>query len=246
MVNFASHDDRRRPASRPLLRAAAAAAFCASARGARVRPNPGKRQDTQSGVDQFCVARRRRLARPAAGRRARPDQAGSRPSLCGQCRSQRPAGDGATRQLQGPGAQALGRHADARIERRGAERQAGGRVRRASALLSGRRARAIAVPGGAHVFHPDPEAGVDDLAARPHGPPRLPDRQAFGEREAVMVRRIDRPLRERRTRRRHHRTVRQEQLHRQSAHAAHRKGACGRALQAVRGRQCARSLRDRR
>ena len=52
----------------------------------------------------------------------------------------------------------------------------------------------IALSGGAVVFHPDAEAGVDDLAARPHGAPHLPHRQAFERCEAVMVRRIHRPL----------------------------------------------------
>ena len=46
-------------------------------------------------------------------------------------------------------------------------------------LLSGRRSGPIAVSGGAVLFHPDPQGGVDDLAARPHGAPRLPHRQAF-------------------------------------------------------------------
>ena len=51
------------------------------------------------------------------------------------------------------------------------------------------------------------------------------------QREAVMVRRIHRPLRERRhAGGRHHRAFHQEQLHRQFPHAAHRQGARGRAL----------------
>src|SRR2546427_166300 len=58
----------------------------------------------------------------------------------------------------------------------------------------GRRPRATGDPGRAVLFHPDPEAGVDDLAARSHGAPHLYDRKAFGEREAVMVRRVHRPL----------------------------------------------------
>ncbi len=204
-----------------------------------VRAGSGQGHHPQSGVDQLRLALRRRLVRSAVERRPRPDQAGPRLSVCGQCRGQWPAGDSAPRQRQGPGAQAVGRQADARVERRSHQRQAGGRVRRPGALLSGRRTGATALSGRAHVFHPESEAGMDDLAARPHGPARLSDRQAFGKREAVVVRRIHRPLRERRIGGRHHRAVHQEQLHRQSAHAAHREGARGRALQAVRGGQCA-------
>ena len=55
-----------------------------------------------------------------------------------------------------------------------------GSVHRAGTLLSGRRARATALSGGAVLFHPDPQRGVDDLAARPHGAAGLPYRQALG------------------------------------------------------------------
>ena len=51
-------------------------------------------------------------------------------------------------------------------------------------------------PGGAVLFHSDAEGRLHDLAARPYGAPHLPHRQAFGEGEAVVVRRVDRPLRE--------------------------------------------------
>ena len=81
-----------------------------------------------------------------------------------------------------------------RVQRGGHQRQAGGRVRGAGALLSGRRAGATALSRRADVFHPDAQRGVDDLAARPHGAPHLFDRQAFGTRGAVVVRRIDRAL----------------------------------------------------
>ena len=36
-------------------------------------------------------------------------------------------------------------------------------------------------PGRAVLFHPDAEGRLDDLAARPHGAPHLPHRQALGE-----------------------------------------------------------------
>src|SRR6267143_5697844 len=92
----------------------------------------------------------------------------------------------------------MGVGADARIERRGAQRQEGGSLRGPGTVLSRRRPRTIALSGGAVLFHPDGEAGMDDLAARSYGAPRLPYGQTFEQCKAVMVRRIDRPLRERR------------------------------------------------
>src|SRR2546426_12574128 len=108
----------------------------------------------------------------------------------------------------------MGVGADARVERRSAQRQEGGSFRGPGTVLSWRRPWTIALSGGAFLFHPDAETGMDDLAARSHGAPRLPDRQAFEQRKAVMVRRIDRPLRERRRAGyRHDRTLHEEQLH---------------------------------
>jgi len=75
---------------------------------------------------------------PPAGSGRGPGQAGPRPSVRRQCRQQWRQGDGTARQLSRSGAQTLGRGADARVERGGDQRQAGGRVRGAGALLSGR------------------------------------------------------------------------------------------------------------
>ena len=141
------------------------------------RKGPRKRRrktqfPTLASVELRLARDGRRLARPAGRRGARPDQAGSRSSLSQQCR-RAGAGDDQARRLQGFRAQALGRRANARLQRGGAQRQAVGSVRGPGALLARRRSRATALSGRAVLFHPDAQAGVDDLAARPHGPPHL-------------------------------------------------------------------------
>jgi len=68
---------------------------------------------------------------------------------------------------------------------------------------------------------PDAQGSRDDLAERPAGAPRLFERAAFGQGQAVVVRRIHRALRRRRACRRHDRAERQD-LCRQLPHAAHR------------------------
>src|SRR5260221_6722686 len=59
-------------------------------------------------------------------------------------------------------------------------------------MLSGRRSRAAALSDRADVFHPDPERGVDDLAARSHGAPHLSDRPTVEDPSAVQVWGVDR------------------------------------------------------
>ena len=61
-------------------------------------------------------------------------------------------------------------------------------------VLADRRSGLAALPGDPGLFPPDPEGGGPGLAGGPHGPPHLSDGQAFAEREALLVRRIDRPL----------------------------------------------------
>ena len=197
-------------------------------RAGRIRTDSGPRLRRAR-----LAVERRRLAGPAGRARPRADQARPRPSLQQQrqCAAHRHAAVAAHRQRQGPGAQAVGGGGDAGVERRGAAGRAAGAFRRPGALLSRRRPRPAPVSVRAALFHPDAEGGVDDLAARPSGAPRLPHRPAFRARHAVVVRRVDRPLRERRhARRRHHRPLDRQELHRQFPHAAHRQAARRRAL----------------
>ena len=74
------------------------------------------------------------------------------------------------------------------------------------ALLPGGRSELSSLPGKSRALHPDTDAGADDLAAGRPDPTRLFEPAAFGRSEAVLVRRIGRPLRGRRyARRRYHR-----------------------------------------
>ena len=182
MPNFATEPELRRDLSEAPRRFAAGVALCAGLAAfaaGRAGAGAGRRQDSGAGVGPLRLARPRGgLARPAGGRGPRPDPAGPGLSAPWQSRRARP-GDAAPRQRQGSGAQALGRQADAGLQRRGAERQARPAVLRAVDLPSGRRARAIADAGRAVLFRPDPQGGVDDLADRSHGAPHLHDRPAF-------------------------------------------------------------------
>src|SRR5580704_1134596 len=103
-----------------------------------------------------------------------------------------------------------------------------GRGNSQGAVLAGRRPRLPAAAGDAGVLPADPERGLDDLDAGPPDPPRLSGRAAFGQREAVLVRRIGRPLRWRRPRGRYHRNHHQY-VRRQLSDAPHRSVACDRA-----------------
>jgi len=59
-------------------------------------------------------------------------------------------------------------------------------------------------------FVQTPQVVVIDLVQQARGSPRLPDGQTFGERQAILVWRIDRPLRRRCARRRHDRNRRED------------------------------------
>ena len=74
----------------------------------------------------------------------------------------------------------------------------------AIALLAGRHAGAIAVPGRAHLLRSNAQGSLDHVAAPAGSAPHLSERAALAESEAVLVRRIRRPLRERRHARRGH------------------------------------------
>src|SRR5258707_226856 len=127
------------------------------------------------------------------------------------------------REREGSDLETLGRGADAGNERRGAERQEAASLYLPIALLAW--GRAWPTPfSPTRVFPPDAERSLDDMGARSFRAPHLSHRQAFGKCEAVLVRRIHRPLRGRgdaggrydRTR------GRQLSLHRILPHPAHR------------------------
>src|ERR1700730_14513071 len=91
---------------------------------------------------------------------------------------------------EGSDPETLGRGADAGNERRGAERQGGDSLYLPIALLAW--GRAWPTPfSRTCVFPSDAEPSLDDMAARSFRA------QTFGKREAVLVRRIHRPLRAR-------------------------------------------------
>ncbi len=169
-----------------------------------------QRQDPQSVFLRVWLADEHRgLAGAAARSRSWADQARPCPSLHQQRQrgENRHAADQSHRRCQGPGPEAVGRGADAGLQRRGAQGRAGGSVRCPGPVLSGRRSRPAAVSVRAGLFHPDSEADLDDLAARSHGAPHPAHRPAFRACDAVLVRRVDRPLRERRhAGGRHHRS----------------------------------------
>ena len=70
----------------------------------------------------------------------------------------------------------------------------------------------------AAVLRPNAQGGLDDLFGRSADPARLSRRAPFGESEAILVRRVGRPLRRRHAGGRHHRAERQD-LRRQLPHA---------------------------
>src|SRR5262249_39164973 len=105
------------------------------------------------------------------------------------------------------------------------------------ALLSGERSRTIALDHGTVLLRAESEDGLHGVAARLAHAPHPPDRQALRACEAVVVRRIDRPLRKRRADRQYHRPVHEDELPRYVPHAAHGKAPCDRALQADGGWQ---------
>ena len=158
MSKRATHANRRRVSCKALLHARRSrrprrgCGDCCRRRGSRA--SAGERR-ARSGVGRLRLARlRRSLVRPAAGIGPRTDQAGSRLSLPRQSRRPR-ASDAGHRLYQGPGSQALGRQADAGVQRRGAERQARASLRGSVDLPSRRGARATADPGPTVLFHPD-------------------------------------------------------------------------------------------
>ncbi len=120
------------------------------------------------------------------------------------------------------------------VQRRSPPRQ--GDVCARVPLLGDGRSDLSPQPRAAHLLPPGAGQGDDDLADGSSGAPRLPERTAFGESEAVLVRRVGRLLRRRHPRRRHHRSA-HEDLRRQLPHAAQRKAARRRALSAGRRRQ---------
>src|SRR5262249_8230060 len=97
-------------------------------------------------------------------------------------------------QLEGSNPETVGGGTDREDEPGIASRRAPGAVHGAIALLAGRRSRSVALSVRALLRRSDAERDLDDMAARPYGPPHLLDRQAFEEREAVLVRRVDRSL----------------------------------------------------
>src|SRR5439155_26057641 len=97
-------------------------------------------------------------------------------------------------------------------ERGGALRQTWDAVPGHVTLLSGGRSRTTVVDHGAVLLHTESKGGAHGVAARLPFAPHLHDRQALRKCEAVLVRRIDRALRQRRTGRRYDRPVHEVEL----------------------------------
>src|SRR6516162_11284828 len=90
------------------------------------------------------------------------------------------------REHAGSDPETLGRSADAGNERRGAERQDGDSLCLPIALLAW--GRAWPTPfSRAHVYYPDAERRLDNMAARSFRAPHLSHQQALGTCEAVLV-----------------------------------------------------------
>src|ERR1700722_14893717 len=133
----------------------------------------------------------------------------------------RPGSAAPDREHEGPDPETLGRGANAGNERRGVGRQDDDPLYLPIALLARRRTWPTAF-SRADVFPPGAKRSLDDLATRPHGAPHLSHRQALGKSEAVLVRRIDRPLPRGRARGRYDRARgRRVSLHRFIPHAAY-------------------------
>ena len=108
-----------------------------------------------------------------------------------------------------------------------------GGLHRALTLLAPWRARLPALSRASDLHHPVAEASGDDVGTGFPAPPRLARRAAQRQSEAVLVRRIGRPLRERRHPRRRHRRFQRPHLCGQLPHAAHDAASHGGALQAL-------------
>ena len=101
-----------------------------------------------------------------------------------------PAGDAATSAIQGPGAEALGGRADAGFERRGPDGKRGLPFVAQSTCHPGGVPGQLLTPAEPFYFIQTPKE-VWMIWQRDHMVRRIYlDRQAFGKREAVMVRRV--------------------------------------------------------
>ena len=215
--------------------------------GARVRPSHGPafssavcafvRVRAGHGENPRLLLERHRLDldRHQLGRDARKPASGRRRPRTSLCAEQhRKAADlqGRKHRQSQPDAICEGRAE--KVQRRGPPRQ--GDVCARIPLLGDGRSDLSPQSRAAHLLPPGARQGDDDLADGSPGAPRLPERAAFGESEAVLVRRVGRLLRRRHLRRRHHRSAHQD-LRRQLPHAAQRKAARRRALPAGRRRQ---------